>query len=245
MENKKITSDWNLLDLFFSVGLALVIVSVPLGGIEYLNGRFETHLFFLDAFFVFLVVIPFIIVFPFFAVVQLIYFWKKSTKRKKIINILQVVISIFLFTSFIISFFTPYSSYLWKPGYKPFTYGFRDRMRKDADIKDIRAWLKTLRKEDCNGNTINLLSYQNNLKNNWPDSINWPKSLKVLNPSYVNLDLDENENPKVRLTWGGPFGHWGFEIGNEDMAIPQSDFNRYGEYRLPLDPGAYVWHELQ
>jgi len=37
----------------------------------------------------------------------------------------------------------------------------------------------------------------------------------------------------------------GIEIGMEDMEIPPSDFSQFGEYRLPLEPGAYVWHELQ
>jgi len=57
--------------------------------------------------------------------------------------------------------------------------------------------------------------------------------------------LDKNGKPKVRLTWGGPPGHWGVEIGMEDMEIPPSDFSQWGEYRLPLEPGVYVWHELQ
>jgi hypothetical protein len=29
------------------------------------------------------------------------------------------------------------------------------------------------------------------------------------------------------------------------MEIPPSDLRRYGEYRLPLERGVYVWHELQ
>jgi hypothetical protein len=62
---------------------------------------------------------------------------------------------------------------------------------------------------------------------------------------YVNLDLDENSNPKVRLTWGGPFAHWGVEIGMQNMKIPPSNFSQWGEYRLPLEPGVYVWHEIQ
>lgn len=55
----------------------------------------------------------------------------------------------------------------------------------------------------------------------------------------------------------GPFGHWGVEIGPEDMPIPPTQpmrkvrspngdvYYEDGEYRLPLTPGAYVWHELQ
>jgi hypothetical protein len=67
----------------------------------------------------------------------------------------------------------------------------------------------------------------------------------VFNPHYVTLDVDKNSNPKVRLTWGSyRTGLWGFEIGNMDMAIPQSDFNPPGEYRLTLESGAYVWYEF-
>jgi hypothetical protein len=239
MEINKIVNDWNLLDLFFSVVLVVFIILGPLGGNEYLDGRYDTHYFFLDICFIYPTVMIFIII----SGIQLLGYWKKYTNRKRVIKTLQVGIPAVFFFTFMISLFTPVNVYLGIPGYKPFTYGFRERIRKEADINDIQAWLKTLGKEDCNGTTVDLFSNHNYHKSNWPDSINWPKSLKVFNPHYVNLDLDENGNSKVKLTWGGPFGHWGFEIGSEDIEMTQSDFNQPKEYRLPLEPGAYIWHE--
>lgn len=73
----------------------------------------------------------------------------------------------------------------------------------------------------------------------------YPKAMAALKLRYVNLDLDESGNPKVRLTWGGGFGHWGIEIGMPDMMIPPSDMRPFGEYRIPIQHGMYAWHELQ
>lgn len=171
------------------------------------------------------------VLFAILGIIRSISNWHRYANRKRLIRIIQSVILILVITVPSLCFFI--SIDLYSPGYKPFTYGFRDQMRSRADIKDIRDWLKTLGKDDCIGNTGRL-----------PYS-KLSKSVKVLKPRYVNLDMDKNGNPKVRLTWGGGFGHWGIEIGMEDMEIPPSDFSDYGEYRLPLEPGAYVWHELQ
>lgn len=83
----------------------------------------------------------------------------------------------------------------------------------------------------------------------WPDTTVWASAITQLNPHYVQLDKTETGRPKIRLTWGGALGHWGVEIGPADMAMPRmSDGKSNGEeedeYRLPLAPGAYVWHEL-
>lgn len=59
------------------------------------------------------------------------------------------------------------------------------------------------------------------------------------------MSADENGSPRVRLAWGSGFGHWGIVIGMDDMEIPPSDFSRYGEYRLPVEAGVYVWRELR
>ncbi|HCO93971.1 MAG TPA: hypothetical protein DIU00_08480 [Phycisphaerales bacterium] len=186
-----------------------------------------------------------LILFTAICTIRLFNNWTKYTQRKKIIRFIQVCVPTVFIASFFISVFTPINIPLYQPGYNPFTYGFRERIRSKADIEDIRNWLETLEDEDCNGESIVLLRDSDSFKSQWPDSIEWPKSLKVFNPNYVKLVLDENGNPKVSLTWGGPFGHWGVVIGMEDMEIPPSDLSRYGEYRLPLEPGVYVWNELQ
>ncbi|MFC1781347.1 hypothetical protein ACFLZ8_03695 [Planctomycetota bacterium] len=244
--NQSITRDWNGWDLFFSAVILIFIISVPSGWIEYLDGRFDNHLFFFDACFIYPTMIILIIALSYFSVLQLFVYWKRYTRRKKLTKFFHIGSSIVFIASFIIPLFTPFNIYLGVPGYKPFTDGFRDRIRSEADIQDIRNWLKTLNKEDCTGELVSLFDNgEQPFERHWPDKVKWPESLTVFEPGYVCLSTDENGNPKVRLTWGGPFGHWGFEIGTVDMAIPPSDFSQWGEYRLPMEPGAYVWHELQ
>ncbi len=248
-KERKSSLDWNNWDAIFFVVimpfiiLATLIILAPSGGISYLSGRFDVPLDFLvvcvlaiwmtSPLMIVITIFPFVVI-GFFAIigaVRLISNWNRYANKKRLIRITQIGISILVTTIPFLPLvvFTK----LYSPGYKPFTYGFRERMRSKADIEDIRDWLKRRRKEESTGDTVRFISY------------GWPKSVKVLNPGYVNFDIDENGNPKVRLTWGGGFGHWGVEIGMEDMETPLSDFSQFGEYRLPLEPGAYVWHELQ
>ena len=254
IEKRKSRLDWNKWDAVFFVILATCVILLafvilnPMGNFSYLCGRFCPHLdFFIISTLVLIYPVIGILISSFVVIgtVRLLINWKRYTRKKIFIRTTQIGISILLITLFIIDLFTPISLNLGGPGYKPFTYGFRERMRSKADIPAIRDWLKTLSKEDCTGRTIDLFSDPDSFKSYWPDSIEWPKSLKVFNPHYVNLELDENGHPKVRLTWGGVLGHWGVEIGMEDMKIPPSDFSRWGEYRLPVEPGVYVWHEIQ
>jgi len=260
-EERKSILDWNKRDAIFFVIiapliiLATFVILAPTAGLAYLSGRFNYPLDFLIFCILFIwmidpvtqiIIILFVTACFSLAVigtVRLFSNWKRYTRKKRLIRTAQIGISILVITILSLALFIPIE--LYSPSYKPFTYGCRDRIRSKADIEAIRAWLRTLSKEDCTGKTIDIRSYSFPYKSKWPDSINWPKSLTVFNPGYVNLDLDENGNPKVRLTWGGPFAHWGAEIGMEDMKIPPSDFSRYGEYRLPVEPGVYVWHEIQ
>jgi len=243
---KKPKIDWNKWDWLIFVFLVAFIFFIPLGGIIYLGGRFSGY----PVSFVYACIIYFsgfclLFVFVIAGAIQILCNWKIYTSRKKLIKTIQIGILLPFFTSFVISVFTPLETFLWQPGYKLTTYGYRDRLRKEVDIIEIRDWLKTLRKEDCTGKRIDLVSGSDYSKRYWPDSIEWPKSLKVLNPRFVSLVLDENGKPKIRLTWVEGMAFLGIEIGMEDMEIPPSDFSHNGEYRLPVESGAYVWHELE
>ncbi|MEN6425675.1 MAG: hypothetical protein ABFE13_09950, partial [Phycisphaerales bacterium] len=144
---------------------------------------------------------------------------------------------------------------LWPPGYVAFTHGFRRYMRTNGDLDAIRGWLITLDPNLCTERYIDLCT-GNDFKPRWPDTVAWPEAITRFEPHYVQLIKTETRRPKVRLTWGGALGHWGVEIGPEDMPIPETlprrrsavqgrDLWDEGEYRLPLAPGAYVWHEIQ
>lgn len=245
-EERRPRIDWNIGDVILLAFIIVYVILVPIGGFFYLIARFNPYLIFGLVFLVYLPLSVLLLMFTTICTIRLFKNWKKYKKRKKIIKFLQVCIPTVFIASFFVSFLTPIETSLWQPGYKPFTYGFRERIRSKADIEAIRNLLRTLQNENYSSVSIELSRDSDSLKKQWPDSIEWPKSLTVFNPNYVNLVLDDNRNPKVSLTWGGPFAHWGVVIGMEDMAIPPSDFRRgWGEYRLPLEPGAYVWHDLE
>ena len=244
-KERKAGLDWNWWDMvFFVLPIAFVIFG-RLAGFEYLRSRYNSFL----AGFVALILYPAIgvfIIYCFFAnIIRLAGGWTKHSRRRRILIVTEIGILIVLISLFFAPCFMPVNSLLWVPGYKPLTYHFGQEIRSKADVEAIRDWLRTLSKEDCTGETIGLIYVPGSFKMRWRDSMEWPESLKVFHPNYVKLDLDEKGNPKVRLTWGGPPGHWGVEIGMEDMQIPPSDFSEWGEYRLPVEPGVYVWHELQ
>jgi len=123
---------------------------------------------------------------------------------------------------------------------KPFMYGLQTRMKSNTDFEAIRVWLKSLDNEDYDSIDNSYISFSH-------VRAEWPEPLKVLKPGRVFLSADENDNAKVRLMWRhGPIvGRWGVEIGAENMKIPPSDFSQFGEYRLPVEPGVYVWRGLE
>lgn len=237
--------DWNWWDMvFFVLPIGLVIFG-RLAGFEYLKIRYSSF----SAGFVALIVYPAIgifLIYCFFAnIVRLVGGWTRHSRSKRVLIVTEIGALIVLMSLFFAPCFMPIDSLLWVPGYKPFTYHFGEEIRSKADVEAIRDWLRTLSKEDCTGQTTGLIYVPGSFTTRWRDSMEWPEELKVFHPNYVKLDLDENGNPKIRLTWGAALGHWGVEIGVEGMEIPPSDFSQWGEYRLALEPGIYVWHELQ
>jgi hypothetical protein len=253
--------DWNKWDVILFIILApfmllaVIVILIPTGGLSYLTGFYN---FPFDFLFVGLVVVnhigqvmeavlfPFIVAGCLFIIIngtRAFITWKRYTRRKRIIRVAQIGTQILLITLYFYTLFVPIE--LYQPRYKPFTYGFRDRIRIIANVGAIRKWLRTLDKEHCDGNYIPLYAGSYPFVRYWPDNIEWPLSLGMFSPGSVILDLEENRRPKVRLEWGSALGHWGFEIGMEDMKIPPSDFSRRGEYRLPVEPGVYVWYDLQ
>jgi hypothetical protein len=131
-----------------------------------------------------------------------------------------------------LSFFLPESDFL-GCSYKFFMSGLRDRVRSTVNVEATRNWLKILSKEEH--------GYAEFSEVRIP-SQKWSKLLKKLKPDIVSLLADENSNPKLRLRWGsGAMGHWGVVIGMKDMIVPSSDYSQYGEYRLSVEQGIYVW----
>jgi hypothetical protein len=200
-------------------------ILLPLGGFFYLCGRFYPE----AIYFVVLSVAPYLIFSIICFVVctsRLFRDWKKLTRRKKLIIAAEIAIPSVLIASFVASSLEPAISW---PSSRFFMYGFGERISARADVESIRAWLRTLDKEDDIDYPAPLSSDQ------------WTEPLKELNPRSVYYSRDENGNRKVRLRWGGGIVCWGVEIGTEDMKIPPSDLRLHGEIRLPLKPGLYAW----
>jgi hypothetical protein len=242
--NKSIPWNWkNSLLLFLAF---VFVVGLPLGGFEYLCGRFSPY----SLGFVVLLIFPAFVLFHLFVVplyiLRLIRNWNKCNRIKRAVIIIQNAIV----TYFLICLFT--LSGLWLPGYIPFSYGFLARVRSTMDVPKIQDWLNTVDHNLCIG--------KDRREDEWPKDINYPVSLISCNPVYVCLALDENNTPKIRLTWGGGMAHWGVEIGSEEMKVPPTQERKLeeytfhgekgslwipGEFRLPLALGAYVWNEIQ
>jgi hypothetical protein len=117
------------------------------------------------------------------------------------------------------------------PGYIHFTRGFFKRMQKEADIPAIRTWASSLELPRQDRHEV--------------DDTQWPEAIKQLSPQYTFIEMPEDSETKVRIVWGGAFGHWGLMIGPSTMQVPPSNFRKYGEYRIKLAPGAYVWHDVR
>ena len=160
---------------------------------------------------------------------------REQNASSRLINDAEIGIPLVFIILFIVSFFISVKGMTVLD--KPFMYGLQSRMKSQADVEAVRDWLKTLDDED----------YDNSYTDFSHNRSEWPESLRSLKPGRIFLSADENGNAKVRLMWGSsPIeGHWGVEIGAENMKIPPSDFSMYGEYRLPVEPGVYVWHLLE
>jgi len=123
--------------------------------------------------------------------------------------------------------------------YGLFLHGLRDRVKSKVDIGATRTWLQLLDDKDY--------EYSSDHYTASISRADLPEALRTLKDAKPMLSADENGDAKIRLRWGStPIeGHWGIEIGAETMKIPPSDFSMYGEYRLPVEPGVYVWQSLE
>ena len=117
------------------------------------------------------------------------------------------------------------------PGYIRKTKQVQRQMQEEADIAAIRAWVDT----------------------------RFPASAASTNPAYeAPVVIPPDEQPacirrisgfhtalywpakrELDLVFGGGFGHWGLTVAPEGTPMPES-----GHF-LPLEDGAWVWHELQ
>jgi len=225
--------------LIFLVLPVALIALFPLGGLPYLCGRFIPYTGTLVNICMLYPLICIFIIYCLYRGISRRYRGSREGNAKsQLTNVAEIGIPLVFIMSFIISFFTSVKGMTIID--KPFMYGLRTRMKSKADVEAIRDWLGSLDDEDYD-------SIDNSYNSDPRNRSEWPEPLRELKPDRIFLSADENDNAKVRLVWRyGPIaGHWGVEIGAENMEIPSSDVSIYGEYRLPVEPGVYVWKGLE
>ena len=115
------------------------------------------------------------------------------------------------------------------PGYIRKTEQFRRQMQQKADIASIRAWADAYQPTPDDNRTIGG-------KDVFVSREKWPECIRRLDPEMVLYTPDKR---CVHIIFGGGFGHWGLSVGPKGVPA----LGR--EYKLPLEDGAWVWHEIQ
>jgi hypothetical protein len=130
-----------------------------------------------------------------------------------------------------------------------FLLGYRKYARFHIDVPGIQTWLAALDPNEwiergSNGRLdYHLVEAERS---------SWSEIILALKPDVVRPFLDDRGRSAVSLSWSRLHDTWGVEIGHPEMEIEpkpkrQSDsdvvFREREPYRLPLAPGACVWHE--
>ena len=151
--------------------------------------------------------------------------------KRLFIQILFTVVSISLVLTLPVFF---------KGGYTAFTKGFLERMKKEADIPAIQAWVDNIDLET-------LLNYKVDEYGWWVDESEWPEAVKEFSPDVDALVIKKTKNNKtyVRVLFGDIFvGRYSLTVGVSANEIPLDDYYD-SEYRLSLAPIAFVGHRIR
>ena len=170
----------------------------------------------------------------FTVIILRLHSWKSlifNTKRLLILRLATIAI-----VCAATCFFAVIPSFFGKPRYVSFTEGYRDWAQASMNVKEIRTWMHTLDKTGSFG---------------VDKDFKGPRCISdhASRLSAGILSKDENGQVSLRLQSGGGFCDWGVFIGPEDTDVPPFETvmydGHYGEYRLELENGAYVWWEFQ
>ena len=236
---------WYLWDLP-SLGLLLLFgafnASFPL--IFYLGGLHNDGSLALGAVLWFVLLLPPAGICLVLALIRIGVFWPRHIRDRKTLRRLQVGVIIAL----LVILGLPFTRLL-PPGYKTYTWGFRKYVRDNVDVAEIQHWLETVDPNACNKATGNVTDWRGQRDD-------WPEPVMRMNPQFVTLAPDESGRLAIRIAWSGFDAGWGLTVGHETMEIPETQptikepqrgghiSHDYGQYRLPIPPGAYVWHDL-
>jgi len=226
---------WGIIDILL---ISLYLVAVGFinyclqDKVHYLDGRNGTHVGSVRSFYAFLTWLMVAVMFP--VIILRLHSWKSlvfNTKRLLLLRLATIVI-----VCSATCFFAVIPSLSGKPRYVLFTEGYRDWAQASLNVQEIRTWMYTL---DEKG----FFSVNKDFKG--------PRCILDHNSRFTAGTVYEDENGQVslRLHSGGGFLDWGVFIGQENTDYPPFETvmyeGHYGEYRLRLGNGAYVWYEHQ
>jgi len=112
------------------------------------------------------------------------------------------------------------------PGYRAFTRGYWLHAKIWLSVPQVREWAKHEPGTTGPRETVPFAR--------------WPTTLKIASLGEGEVRIDP-ETKTVMLVDGGGFGHWGIRVGPAEAV--EGHFRR--SYRIDLQSGAWVWHEIQ
>jgi len=239
--SKRLWSRWDI--AMVVVPLSFTVLLDPLGVITYVSGLINMKVLFV-AVFGFVTLIPIALLCLVALLARMLVIWpKRISTWSRLLLCWMAVISVFA-----ACFVLPFTGLTPRP-WVMYTRGFRRYVRARVDVPAVQQWLSTidpnsLDRQDVGGGADH-------------DSEPHPV-IAGCDPKGYQVFLDDVGRPMLELRWGsGVLGTWGVTIGDADMAIPQTQpttketlsngqvFYNHGQYRLPLAPGAYVWHDIE
>ncbi len=203
----------------------------PWGVLSYLAGLINVP-FTLIALMMSVTLIPVALVCFVVVLVRLLVIWPRHIRGRRLLATWGFIVVVFV-TAFVLPFtldmYNPVARYM---------SGFKRHVERRVDIPAVQTWLATLEPSPLQPGRAH------------PDipveESDLPASIADLNAWGWRMEFDDEERPRIRLMWGsGIMRSWGLVVGDKDMETPPSDLSRYGEYRLPVAPGAYVWREIR
>jgi len=215
---------WDSLDVAFASISLTYVVFHALGGLWYLAGLT------MSAYLILLAVFTFIPMLLLGLLTTTILIWRVVPRWAARILVSSNRVLLLRFTAVflgILALVMPV--FLRGPGYVPFIWGFKHRMDSKANIPEIRRWLSSLG------------TNATNLNQRIPEEKR-PEALRILNAPYCAIETVSGEHRAVSVVWGSGFGHWGMTVGRANYRLESGLGNRYV---VVLEPGAYVWHEIQ
>jgi hypothetical protein len=208
---------------FLGLAVLSAIAFGPLGLPAYLAGFLKSYLLFL--FFVFAVLVAWGALFL-TGCIQVVR--AVRTRQKPVVLWSSIVLGIALAFTLGVTGKTPRRM--------GFGQGLMRRLEIRTDIEAIQAWVESLDPNE-------ILADPHWRSRGTHLSREKQPSVLQRQDGMVDLELDTEGRPRVRLTWfQGKAGKWGLVISHKDVKTPPSDWSMYGERRDELRPGVYFWY---